>query len=340
MADGAGRKRPRQRPGWGPAQERELLAALQRRDFPAVIRSSVDKDGRSLQAIAAELSIELGWTVHPSALSSWQRGQSRPEHHKSLETLAALERILGYRRGVLTQLLPPKVARGRHRVTPPPGPAANSNSSARPVVPASMGAKRVDYDRLIAEIAEEAGYHPLQRHRTVQIDEFHRVGPDRAPHSHTTSQKLLAVEGMDRYHFVFDTEGNTEDWPRIGTTAGCRAGRHWRHDSGWCAVELLFDEWVEAGRTRILEYQTLFAYRQPPPPQLRRALLRGVEHLVVRVTFDPAALPVRVFHSRWPSATDAPEDLEPLRLDSGRAAHFIDPAPATGELVGIRWEWE
>ncbi len=314
-----------------------MLEALRRRDFAGVLRASIERDSRGLERLADELTRRLGRRYRPSLLSSWQRGESRPEQDKSLKALAELERIFQYRPGTLRDLLPAKRPRGRH----------GGDTAAARMAPelgdpgtADLGDHGKGYRRLIEAVEQELGHNPLDRLRTVQIDEFHRIGADRLPRSHTTSQKLVVLEpGEDRYLFVSNTGGETRGAPAITGVSGCRAGRTWRQTPRWWATELLFDEWLEAGRTRILEYTTEFSYTGASEPHFRRALMRGVRHLVVRVTFDADAVPVRAYRSRWPTASSAPEDMEPLPLDSGHSLHFIDEQPVQGEIVGVRWEW-
>ncbi|MCW2677015.1 MAG: uncharacterized protein JWR70_2055, partial [Modestobacter sp.] len=175
---------------------------------------------------------------------------------------------------------------------------------------------------------------PRRTARTLQVAEHHEVGADRSPRLHVTRQLLEAVEVTDRYHYVFDTPHAAVAVLSGGTptTAFRVAG------TPLCAVEIVLPQPLLPGQTAHLEYETVFAYPQPPAPEFRRGVSASVRHLAMTVRFDEAVQPPEVARGRWTSveATE-PDETVPVRLVGGQAS--VELAPDGECVVGFTWRW-
>lgn len=176
------------------------------------------------------------------------------------------------------------------------------------------------------------GTLPPRRYRTVSVRDVHRVGPDGLPESHRTRQVIRAIEPMDRYPYVFDTDTAT-----VRVLRGGRAGRLYAVGKGLFAVDVELDEPLRPGGTTCLELETTFWYRTPPPPVFRRAATGRVQDLQVRVQFHHLRLPARVWWHEWPNADAPPSTSEPLTLDNDKGAQRLLETVHQG-LVGFRWQ--
>jgi hypothetical protein len=180
------------------------------------------------------------------------------------------------------------------------------------------------------------GERPLPRRtaRTLQVAEHHEIGPDRSPARHVTRMLLEAVEATDRYHYVFDTE-HAAVAVRAG---GSPLGAYRVTGTPLCVVEVLLDEPLLPGQSAHLEYETVFAYPEPPAPEFRRGVTAGVRHLALTVRFDPAAQPQQVLRARWPGIEAAgPAEAVPVRLVGGQTS--MEVVPDGDCVIGYTWRW-
>ena len=173
-------------------------------------------------------------------------------------------------------------------------------------------------------------------HRTVSLHEWHTVGPDGLPVRHRTVHVLRALRsGLSAYTYRFDSRE-----ARVQAIRGCRAGEPRPDADGLMAVDLELARPLAAGETASLEYETRFAWRSVPPPQLRRGMRQRVERLDMRVEFSPERLPARLEWAVWDGfGPDARvRAAEVVTLDDEHAAHrFVDAAE--GVTVGFTWTW-
>jgi hypothetical protein len=190
-------------------------------------------------------------------------------------------------------------------------------------------------DQLVVGTALD-GERPMPRRtaRTLQVAEHHEIGPDRSPRRHVTRQLLEAVEVTDRHHYAFDTSHAAVSVRTGGTpVAAFRVA-----GTPLCVVEIMLAEPLLPGQTTHLEYETVFAYPEPPAPEFRRGVTGGVRHLALTVRFDPAAPPREVWRSRWAEVTATePAEAVPVQLVGGQTSFEVVPG---GECVlGYTWEW-
>ncbi|OMQ15208.1 hypothetical protein A7K94_0211145 [Modestobacter sp. VKM Ac-2676] len=175
---------------------------------------------------------------------------------------------------------------------------------------------------------------PRRTVRTLQVAEHHEIGADRSPCRHVTRQLLEALEETSRYHYAFDT---------VHAAVAVRTGGvpvdAWRvTGTPLCVVEILLAEPLLPGQATHLEYETLFAYPEPPAPEFRRGVTAGVRHLALTVRFHPASLPREVWRCRWPDVAAAePSSAVPVPLVGGQTA--LEVVPDGDCVFGYRWRW-
>jgi hypothetical protein len=173
-------------------------------------------------------------------------------------------------------------------------------------------------------------------HRTVSLHEWHLLGPDGLPVRHRTMHVLRALrDGLWAYTYRFDSREAT-----VRALRGATAGAPRTEAGGLTAVDLVLPRALAAGETATLEYETVFDWHSPPPPQVRRAMRQRVERLDMRVEFSPARLPAELLWAVWDGfGPDARiRAAERVTLDGEHAAHrFVDAAD--GITVGFTWTW-
>ena len=121
------------------------------------------------------------------------------------------------------------------------------------------------------------GVLPPRRHRTVSLQEWHRVGPDGLPESHRSLHLIRANERLDRYPYIFDTDAAS-----VRVVHGGRASEPYALDNGLYAVDIMLDQTLDVGETASMEYETTFWYRTPPPQEFRRASSGRIDNLDLR----------------------------------------------------------
>jgi hypothetical protein len=132
-------------------------------------------------------------------------------------------------------------------------------------------------------------------HRTLHLQEWHRLGPDGIPSVHETVQTIQATgETLEGYLYRFDRKEVVVD----GLHGG-RAGPVHQVDEGLHGVWITFPTPLSKGDTATLRYRTRFAFESPPPPRFRRASRRRIDQVLVIVEFHPARMPRRVRWCQW-----------------------------------------
>jgi hypothetical protein len=171
--------------------------------------------------------------------------------------------------------------------------------------------------------------------QTVSLHELHTLGHDGRPVSHRTIQVVRAtVDGLTSYLYRFDT--NAAD---VQVIRGGRAGTVRDLGQGLHGVDIAFNAALSVGETVSLEYLTRFRYQQPPPPEFRRAVLRRVDNLEMRVQFHPHRPPAHVWWACWHSLEGAPGERELVQVDDELAVHrYLDGVEQA--IVGFLWDWE
>lgn len=307
--------------------EQQLRSALRTGNFPLALQLSRERADLTVKSLAQHIR-RRGGSISDTALNYWELGVNVPEKSRSIHALRIAESVLGLQDSALVRLVGPPRPRG-------PSVTAQDQTDAVSRLRRAFG------DKQVAEWAIRiVGEDYLARHRTVDIHEFHTVGAQGRPERHETRQVVkAAINGVDRYFYMFDTRVAGTPIPAIRSAGGCRVGRIWEHkEAGVGIVELLFDMALSRGDTHLFEYETGFEYKEQPPPEFRRSLTRRIAMLLIKVQFHPECLPSRILRSNWPHGQDEPRDIEEVRLDHDNSVHLADRVSGPG-LIGFRWEW-
>lgn len=173
-------------------------------------------------------------------------------------------------------------------------------------------------------------------HRTLHLQEWHRIGPDGIPSVHETVQTIQATaESLEAYLYRFDRREVVVD-----ALHGGQAGPVHPVDDGLHGVRISFPTPLSRGDTATLRYRTRFAFETPPPPRFRRASRRRIDQVLIIVEFHPARLPSRVSWCHWdgygPDARVVVE--EAVSLGRSHDVHRV-VSPLQHATVGFRWEW-
>lgn len=174
-------------------------------------------------------------------------------------------------------------------------------------------------------------------YRTLAVHDFHRVGADRHPSEHRTVHVIRATDRVETFQFRFDTDAAAVQVLRGGRAAELTPSG----TQGLHAVDITLTQPLRPGETASLEYRTVFAYREPPEPLMRRVVRDAATNVQIHVTFDPLAVPDRVEWCRWSAERldSAPICAEPVRPNrAGEVHRFLDTVSGTG--VGFRWRWD
>ncbi len=172
-----------------------------------------------------------------------------------------------------------------------------------------------------------------QDFHTVALHELHTVGPAGLPVEHRTMHLIRAIEDVDRYRYMFDTDAVT-----VEVLRGGRAGPVYQVD-GMFAVDIEFDRPLSPGETGSFEYVTRFDYRSPPEPVFRRGARVRVENVELHVQFHPHKLPDQVWWITWADPYGSEPSLEELvQLEPEGSVHRFLPVIERG-AAGFRWHF-
>jgi hypothetical protein len=172
--------------------------------------------------------------------------------------------------------------------------------------------------------------------RTLALQEYHHVGADGVPVEHQTRHVLVAIrDGVDRYPFRFDTDQLSVSMVRGGT-----ASEPYPTGDGLFAVDILFSKPLKRGEPIGFEYDVAFHYRDPPAPELRRAVRGWLESLSVSVRFHPEKVPRAVWWATWSDYRSGGRIVDRTRVQlDGDNTVFNRMKDVEGTVVGFCWEW-
>lgn len=172
-----------------------------------------------------------------------------------------------------------------------------------------------------------------QHFQTVALHELHTLGLDGVPIQHRTMHLIRAIQDVDRYRYMFDT-----DAVRVQVLRGGTAGSLYSID-GLFAVDIEFDRPLRPGETGSFEYVTRFDYRSPPEPVFRRGARERVENVELHVRFHPLRLPDEIWWAVWPDylGSEASEEVL-VELEPEGSVHRFLPVIEHG-AVGFRWHF-
>jgi hypothetical protein len=179
-----------------------------------------------------------------------------------------------------------------------------------------------------------------RRHQTLALHDHVWVGPDYHVDRARTLHVIEAIApGVDRIPFVCDTNVLT-----LEVAQGCKelVGEVQRIGGDYFATEILLSRTLDIGETLTLEYWLTFRSPDPGDPsarEYRRAGMRQLYNLDMRVEFDPERLPKQVWWAHWDGADGRVLEHEVVTLDSQNSVHrFLRSLERTA--VGFYWEWD
>ncbi len=191
--------------------------------------------------------------------------------------------------------------------------------------------------------AEQDVDHALgrRRHQTVSLHDHIYVGADGRIDGVRTMQVIEALApDLDRIPFLCDTNVTT-----LEVGQGCKGLTGELHSIGPSVfgTEILLARMLAVDETITLEYRVNYRFpgdfTDPTETEHRRAVIRSLENLDMRVEFHPRRLPSQVWWGRWDGVEGGVLEREVVTLDSQHSAHrYLRSLDKT--VVGFYWQWE
>jgi len=285
----------------------ELDSVLYTGPFHLALRKAIRERGLTLDRVRAHLA-RRGVSIGLSSLSDWQTGRCKPV---SLDSVAALEEVLGLPPGTLSRLLCGGGARTRLADIGPVAELLDIVADSRP-----------DDLELVS----------IQQRVDVDDDgRFARMWV-------RTAIRALR-DGVDRYvaRFYGDV-GCDPHLVRTRPLRNCRLGRRFVHPTAPAMVyELVFEQALRAGDTWVFESELVdpgagvcsefaFGFRYP------------AEQCLLEVQFHPAALPANTRAFAQFDLADQRHAIGSLAMSRHHAVHLIASEVDSG-VLGIAWDW-
>jgi hypothetical protein len=180
-----------------------------------------------------------------------------------------------------------------------------------------------------------------RRQQTVSLHDHVYVGADGRIERGRTMQVIEATDhGVDRIPFICDTNTLTLEVAQGGKEL---TGEVRRIGQDVFTTEIMLAKTLDLGETLTLEYWTTYRYPgnfdDSSEREFRRAVMRHMDNLDMRVAFHPDKLPARVWWARWDGVEGVVQEREELTLDNQFSAHrylrSLDKA-----VVGFYWQWD
>jgi hypothetical protein len=193
-------------------------------------------------------------------------------------------------------------------------------------------------DRAEAEVNRALG---PRRHHTLSLHDHIWVGADRRIDRARTMQVIEAnSQGVDRIPFLCDTSVLT-----LEVGQGCKelSGAIERISPDVYATEILLARTLDLGETLTLEYWLTYRYpgdpADPAEREYRRAVMRQVDNLDMRIEFHPDQLPARLWWAHWDGTDGRVLEREAVTLDCQHSVHrYLRSLEKT--VAGFYWEWD
>jgi hypothetical protein len=299
----------------------ELARALRDGPFHLALDRAVRCRRLSLETLQRRLA-EGGVHVGLSTLSYWRRGRRHPEGKRSARALQLLEGILDLPANSL--LLLASASEDMRRAVD-----AIGLDAALGLTPDRMAALHgIDPDANLQVSL-------LSAHFDVTVD------AGRAERSlHARCVVSSKVDGADRFVCLYESRAGSDSRGVLARTGSCRVGRIRTEPShGLLAAELRFDRRLRVGETYVFDYEINCV----GDPMLTSCFEYGLRlpcpQLVLRVQFDPAAVPVACYRYHRPNQEPAESRTDELPIGASLGVHSIILNGQVG-VHGIRWDWE
>ena len=180
-----------------------------------------------------------------------------------------------------------------------------------------------------------------RRHQTVSLHDHVYVGSDGRVARTRTLQVVEAIaDGLDRIPYLYDTSALTLE---VGQGCGEISGELYQVSENVYAATIPLAGELSAGETISLEYVTAYRYpgnrSDPHEREFRRAVMRRLENVDMRVEFHPDMLPARIWWAVWDGVEGDIVEREPVPLGSQHEVHrYLRSVEKT--VVGFFWSWQ
>jgi hypothetical protein len=175
-------------------------------------------------------------------------------------------------------------------------------------------------------------------HQTVSLHDHAFVRADGRVGGVRTIQVIEALrDGLDSIPYIYDTSALTL---RVGH--GCEApeGPGSQVKDGPYVLRIPLARTLSAGETLSLEYSTTFHYRgemTEEQRQYRRAVMRRVDNIDLRVEFDPEYVPPAIWWAAWDGVDGGITEQYRVQPDSQNSVHrYLRLVEKT--VAGFYWE--
>jgi hypothetical protein len=189
--------------------------------------------------------------------------------------------------------------------------------------------------RVVIGKATEPTLPAARPYRTLSLYEDHQLGPDGLPERHLTTQVIEATaDGLSAYRYMFDTATLTVDVIQ----GGWLDASTYDLGNGVFARDIILMRPLRKGETATLRYSSAFHYTEPPPPEFRRAALRLVLNVNLRVEFHPGRLPEQIYFAEWPDLLGKPVRQTPVSREPDNSVQVFLSSMERA-IAGFIWEW-
>lgn len=176
---------------------------------------------------------------------------------------------------------------------------------------------------------------PVRQHwHTLALHDLYVLGPDGFP---IWFEELRIVEalrdGLESYEFTFDT-------PEVDLEGiwGGTPGPLVYSEGNWYRSNIRFSTPARRGEPKSLRYRLKFRYSEAPEPCFRRGARRRIDTVELRVQFDQACLPRKVWWCQWDEPGGPAVQQRSCNLDDYNQVASIHKA-LQRTYVGFCWDW-
>jgi hypothetical protein len=175
-------------------------------------------------------------------------------------------------------------------------------------------------------------------HQTVSLHDHAFVGADGRIGGVRTIQVIEALrDGVDSIPYIYDTSALTL---RVGHGCEPPAAPGRRVRNGPYVLRIPLAKTLAEGETLSLEYATTFHYRGEmtgEERQYRRAVMRRVDNIDLRVEFDPEYVPPAIWWAVWDGVEGGVIEQHRVLPDSQNSVHrYLRLVEKT--VAGFYWE--
>jgi len=201
-----------------------------------------------------------------------------------------------------------------------------------------MSGKRAVPVRTEQEISQVLG---PQRHRTLALHDHVYVGADGRIDRARTMQVIEATaQDVDRIPLLCDSKVVAIE---LGQGGKELTGEVQQISQGVFVTEILLARSLDLGETLTLEFWIRYQYPGDPADnaerEFRRAAMRQVENLDMRVEFHADRLPSQLWWAQWDGVDGDVIEREGMTLDRQLSAHrYLRSLEKT--VAGFYWRWD